>query len=210
MSLKRAAFEAVSDYVIVVDELYGHYIDSVFGFSANAQRLVASQETARACLPADLDQDVLAVRYSQQGQNDPNAKIQHVTSQGEYRERNQKGGRNHQRAAQILIVLLFTYWEQQHRATISQAMGLGDGQLRVPIMGDLRRLRNDILKKRGFVAAETVRSLEFIRGIEPERFLSLTANDMEHLIDDLKAALGKLLDQAFLTEPGKGVPPATG
>lgn len=64
---------------------------------------------------------------------------------GEFRRRNRKGGPNHTRAAQLLILLMYEYWESEYRSSVAEALGKDKNDLKIPLMGDLRLLRHDVI-----------------------------------------------------------------
>jgi hypothetical protein len=200
MSTRRQTFNAISEYLAIVDQVYGYYIDSVVGFEANVRRLVASQEGMRSHFPPEFDQDLMALTYGRTAPTDPNAKAQHITSQGEYKARNKKGGRNHFRAAEYLVVMLYQYWESKYRAAIANARGIDPDDVKVPVIGDLRVLRIDILHHRAIVRQETAQKLQIFKRVIAGQRLTLTHNDVEILVDTVKASLNDLLDNLLTSK----------
>ncbi len=152
---------AVRNFAEAVDHLYGHYLDSTHGFRKNAEWLDEAQRRTRATRPGiNLDAATFTYGIGAPGGGRP----LHHTTQGAFRERNADGGANHVYAGQLLVVLLYTYWETRHRAAIAAALELADQhELKVPIMGDLRRLRIDVVHHRGILQAENVTRLSVVR-----------------------------------------------
>jgi len=192
----------VLNYVIAVDELYGHYLDTTAGFIANARQVEEVQKSSRPNLPPGTDPDALDMFYGHGDPNDPANRILHRTTQGEYKRRNAKGGHNHLRAAQLLMVLIFEYWESEHRAKIAEAHGFSDPDyLKIPIIGDLRLLRQDILHHRSIIRPETFRKLAVIQGLVADTELALNDQDVESLVSKLKGALDDIVIKAGGTDP---------
>lgn len=195
--------QRVSDYVLTVDELYGHYLDTTSGFIRNEREMLRSQENPAATLPPGSDFDQLRYFYGNGHPNDPKSVILHVTTQGAFKARNAKGGANHVRAAQLLIVLLFEYWESKHRAHIAAALGhKHTNDLKVPLLGEIRLLRQDVIHHRGIVRHETQKELRLLSGFEGGQQIRLDGRQVESLVVQLKAALDSVAQQGGAPDPG--------
>jgi hypothetical protein len=194
--------DAVLSYVVIVDELYGHYLDTTCGFVANERLITENQAKARPSLAPGTDMDQLTFFYGHGDPNDPSNRILHQTTQGAYKARNAEGGRNHVRAAQLLLVLVFEYWESEHRTHIANALGLADwSELKVPVLGDLRELRQDVIHHRGIVRGETVKKLGILKGFIACEQIQLTGEQVETIIVEVKSALDSLVVQAGCPDP---------
>lgn len=181
---------ALLDYLRVVDALYGHYLDSVVGFANNARQLTASQKSIQPLLEPGTDQDALSYTYGEKPPTDPDARAQHVTTQGEYKRRNEAGGANHIRAGQILIVLLAVYWDTEHRLIVARAMRVAATELEVPpLLSDLVLLRNAVVHHRGVITARTASKLAVMRTFKAQQTIVLTQEEIEALIDAVKVVV---------------------
>ena len=184
----------VEAYVTSVDELYGHYLDSTVGFVANHKNIVDGQERAKALLPSQADFDSSAFFYGHGNPNDPSNRLLHKTTQGEFKRRNNKGGRNHVRAAQLLVVLLYSFWEHEYRPRLAASLGLAEAsELKIPLFGDIRLLRCDVIHHRGVVTKETATKLSILTGFSEGLEIVLTEADVETLIRKIKAAMDELV-----------------
>jgi hypothetical protein len=193
---------AVQDYAAVVDELHGHYLDSTTGFAAIRSEIEATQAEARQLISPGEDVDELALTYGVGDPNDPSSRIQHRTTQGAFKARNMRGGSNYVRAAQLLIVLIYDYWESGHRASVARALGLsGSDELKVPILGDLRLLRQEVLHHQGVVQERITKRLSVIAGIPAAQELRLTAGDVDQVVAGVRTGLDGLLVQAGCPDP---------
>ena len=184
--------DSLLTYARVVDELYGHYLDSTTGFAANERIVADSQRRPLAGLQPDVNRDDLSFHYGNGDPNDPKSRVLHRTTQGAYKARNAKGGANHIRAGQLLLVLLYEYWESVHRSNIAMAFGIDRDALKVPFVGDLRLLRHDVIHHRGIVRPETAKRLKVISGFPPDAAITLSGEQVEDLIVGLKAVLDDL------------------
>jgi len=188
--------------VEALDHLYGLYLDATAGFKANHDLIVRGQRETAEGLPPGTDPDSLGFLVGRGAPTDPATVLLHRTTQGEFKRRNAPGGSNHVRLAQLTLVLVFAYWETAHRARIAHALGLkGQNELTVPIMGDLRRLRHDILHNRGVIQTKTVGKLEVLKAIKAEAPLTITDLEMENLFRNIKTALDDLAVQAGGDDP---------
>ena len=193
----------VEEYVISVDELYGHYLDSTTGFGENYRRMVEGQERSRALikLPKDADLDAAAHFIGRGNPNDPSNRLLHKTTQGEFKRRNAPGGRNHVRATQLLIVLLYTFWEH-YRKKLAASLGLKQtDELEIPLLGDLRLLRHDVVHHRAIVTKETVTKLVVLRVFQAGAEIILPEEAVETLVRKIKGSMDELLIQAGGKDP---------
>ena len=198
--LCKLTFE-VETFVTSLDELYGHYIDSTVGFMAKVKMLTEAQTQMRPQMPG-VDLDSIEFFYGHGNPTDPSHHLQHKTTQGRYKNRNITGGRNHVLAAQLLIVLIFAYWEHEYRPKFATALNLpSSNDLKVPVFGDLKLLRNDIVHHKGIVTKETSKKLSTISGLHEGAVITLTRSDIETLIHGIKAAMDSLVVKSGGTDP---------
>lgn len=190
-------------FVDKIDELYGFYLDSTLGFLRNHEFMVQSQLLDAAKAEAgDIDQDLSSLYFGKESPTDPNNQVLHSTTQGEFKRRNGYKGKNHALLAQLLLVMLYEYWDTEYRYRIAKALGFQRAdQLKIPLFGDLRRLRNDILHRQGIASPETVSKLEIIKAITPNKPIIPTAGNVDRLIRALKFCLDTLITDAGGADP---------
>lgn len=189
-------------HVTSVDELYGHYLDSTMGFIANLRLLTVARKRNPSMPPPGSDDDKAEFFVGDGNPNDPTNRLLHKTTLGEFKNRNSKGGRNHVRAAQLLVVLLYAFWESAHRARIAAALGLKEAtDLKIPLFGDLKLLRHDVIHHRGILRADTVTKLSVLRGFQEGQVIAFEDGDIEALVRRIKAAMDDLVIKAGGTDP---------
>lgn len=194
--------EEVVAYVSIIDNLFGLYLDCTQGFLANYNNMIKGQAEIAKTIPPGTDIDALDMFICRGGPNDPNNVMLHRTTQGEFKLRNALGASNYVRIAQLLIVLLFEFWETEHRARVAVALGLSKAtDLKLPLLGDIRLLRNDIIHNQAVISEETVKKLEVIVGLSPNAVLRLTPDDVEGLIRRIKGTLDDLVVESGGTDP---------
>ena len=182
----------VAAFFVQLDEIYGHYLDSTLGFDAIHARFAEIQERAKRDNP-EIDFDERHIYLGTGAPDDPATVIQHRATQGEFKRRNAPDGANHVRAAQLLVVLIFAFWESRYRASIASGIGIDPSDLKVPILGDLRRLRNDIVHCAAIVQGETSAKLEVLNQMKAGQPIILYRDDVLHLVQLLKASISQLL-----------------
>jgi hypothetical protein len=193
--------ETTKEFADRLDALYGLYLDATSGFKANADRMKEAQEETAHLVSDRAAFDQALIFYGRGDPNDPNSVIQHQTTQGEYKARNPPGGSNFRLLSHNLIVFAFHLWEQEYRARIAKLLGKKTNELKLPVFGDLRHLRNEILKHRGVLTEYVSNRLEVISGMEVGQVINFAEADIEQLVYDIKAALDDTVQSATGTDP---------
>ena len=94
------------------------------------------------------------------------------------------------RAAQLLVALLYSFWEHEYRPRLAASLGLADAdELKIPLFGDIRALRRDVIHHHGVVTKETAAKLSVLAGFHEGKEITLTEGDVEALIRSIKAAM---------------------
>lgn len=162
MSSSVCLDDVLREYLHRVEELYSHYLDSRMGFARNAQMVRDSQRS----LGPSARSGELAFTYGVGNPNDAAAAPIIRISQRTFVDRNAEGGRNHALAGQHLLVLIYAVWEHEYRGRVAAALGLNTANdLKIPIMGDLRFIRNDVLHNHGVLSEECEGKLEVLKGL---------------------------------------------
>ena len=221
--------KAAEAFIVRADELFGFYSDSTTGFLASMIQLKNTEAKWKAQSPnANFDSE--RVSFGSGNWRNPASRILHETTVGELRRRNSDGGLNHIRAAQNFLVLLYSFWEEEHRSLITEALGIKPAEtkkcesckrklpgsktdLKVPVIGDVRLLRNDIIHHRGILKQNTFDQLEALhlkRGIDLVsglRFARLAADqEIRFFPPDvyfLLTLLRKAMDEVVIDAGGK-------
>jgi len=145
------------EYRAVIDGIYGVYLDATHGFSLALSRIGEVQRENLKLMP-DMTQEKLDQASYVYGMGDPNlpgARELHTCTQAEIKRRNAKGGPNYAIIANLCVVLLYQYWEDQFRGEIAQVLfGINKDDLKSDLLGDLRLIRNAIVHHRGVATAE--------------------------------------------------------
>jgi hypothetical protein len=188
-----------AEFVRRIDEIYGLYLDATLGFQENVKRMEKGQEEAeKKGLKLEWRDDA-KIFFGRGSPNDPNNVLLHTTTRGEYRQRNLTGGSNHRLLAQYFVVLVYHLWDNEYRPRIAEVLGCSDANaLKLPICGDLRLLRHDILKHRGVITKEKQAKFEVLKQIPAEQPLNLSADNVEQVMSAVK----KGIDDLVITHAG--------
>lgn len=112
--------QAADEFVAIVDQCFGIYLDCEEGFSLNLQRIVVAQQASLPNVTKEApwiktieDMDNACDHFMGKGEpNDPDNVMYHRCKQGEYKRRNSPGDSNDKAIGRYCIVLLFEYWER--------------------------------------------------------------------------------------------------
>jgi hypothetical protein len=98
------------------------------------------------------------------------AVILHSSPIVDVRDRNGPRGANLRILGNSLVVTLYQEWDEVHRHRIAEARGIAADDLKVPVFGDLRRFRHDIIHSKCLstakYSAKTEKLTPFIVGTE--------------------------------------------
>jgi hypothetical protein len=184
----------VKEFVQRIDEIYGLYLDATKGFQENVKSLEKGQEEALKKGIKVEWRDDSKFFFGRGNPNDPKSVLLHTTTFGEYRQRNLEGGSNHRLLAQYFVVLVYHLWDNEYRPRIAEVLGCSDSNsLKLPICGDLRLLRHDILKHRGVITKEKQTKLEVLKQIPAEQLLNLSSDNVEQIMSAIKKAVDDLV-----------------
>lgn len=185
----------VKDCISKIDELNGYYVYSIMGFINNYGHICKAIENSRVYSSSD-EPNINKIPYHFLGEGLVD-QFAHETTVGEFKKCNEENGKNYIRAAQLLIVMIFIFWEEEYREKIAAASSLKKQDLKIPIFGDLRLLRNAIVHDKGIIKETTYSNLKVIKGIVCEikenEELRLSDNQVQRLIAELKGALNNYL-----------------
>ena len=194
---------AVSEFVAEIDDLYGYFMDSTIGFAHNL-RLMQEREVEQVRLMGSQERvDAVLYSYLDKSPMDPDHRVLHQTTQANFKARNSKRGANYRRSVHILIVFIYEYWETEYRGRIATNIDIPRNDLKLPLMGDLRLLRHDIIHHQGVLRPATIEKLEVINGFtKGAGKLNFQEDQIEALLRGVKGMLDKIVVDAGGGDPG--------
>ncbi len=125
-------------FVEILHDLYGFYYDSEQGF-----RLYHKELEGR------VQQGVPSVIIAEGKPTDVNAIILHVAPISEMVDRNSEEGVNIILVRELIIVRIASSWNDDIRPKIGKILGLEKDGIKSGIMGDISKMRNDIVHNKG-------------------------------------------------------------
>lgn len=193
--MTAAECDPISEYMGVVDAIYGVYLDSTTGFRLLLKRLTEGQRTSLRMLKrkhpdlASVDYlDRTSFSYGRGDPNEPDSYELHRVSQGEVKARNSVGSANYRFIGNMALVALYQYWEDFYRSRIAEYLGKKRDELQAAVMGDLRHLRRSVIHHRG-IALPEVANCEVLTWFSPGEKVFVDGPKMEELVLHLKQML---------------------
>lgn len=183
---------AALEFKCLVDEVFSTYIDSIFGYTKLSATIEKSQqENIEHLKVADpgkasihfLDEQEMC--YSSLG-----SKIVRGTT-NQFKFRNRLDGSNWQWAARMFIVTIYELWEGEYRNKIGNQKGLSEGQLVLPIMGDIRLLRIWIIHHKS-VPDKKVENMREVDWCSKGEILKFDYYRVQDIVCKLQLALGAI------------------
>ena len=183
------------EYLAIVDSIHGCYLDAITGFYALIEEYDEAKQQMREDrphIPAKAF-DKSPFTYSTGHPQRPDSRVVHACSQGEYRSRNEEGGRNHLVMGQVCLVQIYGYWDDCYRAKLATSCGKETNDLKLDIMGDIRFLRNSIVHHRG-VAVKDVERCVILKWFKEGDSILLTPVNFEDIISRVRNDLPSYID----------------
>jgi len=181
---------AIREYLAEVDSIHGMYLDGVTGFSVNVDEYDRAREEVRARqpgMPLEAFDDAELI-YGTGHPRQPQSRVVHACTQGEYRRRNAEGGRNHVVLGQVCLAQIYNLWDDNYRGRIAKRFGKKKEDLRSGLMGDLRNLRNPIIHHRG-IADQDLDKFRYLKWYNIGEEIVLTPGHLDYLVSLLRQHL---------------------
>lgn len=87
------------------------------------------------------------------------------------------------RLSQQWIVYMFTAWEHEFRARLAAAHGCSPNDLKYPLLGDLRRLRNDVVHHHGVATPGETGKCELLVWFTPGDVIQLRGEHFAEFVE---------------------------
>lgn len=185
--------EVIQEYVEIIDEVYGTYLDSIKGFVYNKSEMERIQQQNIEELHVTLEYlDTVPMTYGKGAPGDPSTYILHNCTQKEYKERNSKGGKNFITLANLCVTQLYQYWEDYYRDRIAKSLGQEKSVLAIDIFGDLRLIRHSIIHHQA-IALPEISKCKVLTWFKHNDQICLSEDQVEQIIFGLKKEMALLL-----------------
>jgi len=187
----------IAEYFRLVNAIFGAYLAITVSLNEAVQILEREQgESARTHKTTieNLDKQFLlfckAHPDSPVGLPGPKNDL-HMCSQGGFKKKNAPGGDNQIMAANMCIVMIYTYWEDHYRKKIASAAGIKNkNEVKSEIMSDLNILRNSIIHHRGYM--KTDKKCKILTWFQPGDKINVDLDRFEEIKRQIEMGLSKL------------------
>jgi len=188
----------IDEFDLVVDAIYGVYLDSTTGFTKLREWIQSQQNNTLQWLkeahPELATKDYVNGTKFIYGKGDPNNpdSIQlHVCTQKQYKERNHENGLNFLFIGNMTLVSIYQYWEDYYRNEIAVFLGCENSDLVDPVMGDIRLLRHSIIHHGG-IAMKNVEKCEILRWYKEGQEIFIDKHKCQEIIFLIKKMTNRL------------------
>lgn len=183
---------AISEFIEIIDNIFGVYFDAIYGFHLGATEVQHQQEEALRGVEGNLDKaryelDSKQLNYAMENSSD----IVHSVTIREYKIRNWPGGLNDRWAAQMTLVTIFGFWEHKYREDIAKQLGKTKDELQINEIGDLRHYRHAIVHNRGR-GNKDFKSLKVFTWFKEGEEIRLNTQRVYEMTEAIKAAILRL------------------
>ncbi len=117
--------------------------------------------------------------------------VAHTTTIAERISRNACGAENATFVGNMALVMIYSYWEDHYRTQVATAKGVAKNELTSDVMGDIRRLRQSIIHRRG-IAMDEVSSCKVLTWFSPGDEIFINEQMFLQMISSVRAYLADL------------------
>jgi hypothetical protein len=189
--------EVVREYIDFVNEQVGAYMSALAGFAghhARVSRQIHRSNRPVSTRPPDETGMPTVVWASYEDPSKPDIIHNQIIRSNEYLEANRPGGKNEQQHSRLILIFLFTYWEDEIRPRLARAKGVELNEVQSDIMGDLRTLRNVILHSKSVLRPDKHASLRLLRDMfEADMEINFSYEGMHRIFVLIKQECARLL-----------------
>jgi hypothetical protein len=185
-------------------------MDALAGFAGNKTRIEFQVARVLRRTQQRKDSEVINVTVwsSFEDADSPDIIHNRIVRAADYIAYNSEHGTNEQQHARAIIVMLFTYWNEEIRPRLARSKDIAANDIKVDALGDLRLLRHAILHNKGVLAAAKHALLKAMRDMfEPEKEIIISHDGMHRLFVAVKQGVAGLIIEH--TGPRPGAPNAS-
>jgi hypothetical protein len=172
----------IFEFEQIVNMIVGVYYDATFGFDIYQSRL---REVTQNSSPG------ARFLFGSGNPNDPATEVHHVAPITEVVSRNMPTGSNFQFIGNMCLISIYSYWEDYYRNKIAELLSKKKNDLKEPIMGDLRLVRNSIIHHRA-IALPEIEDCILLRWYKEGDEIFIPKEQFEEIIKHIRAYIKKL------------------
>jgi hypothetical protein len=192
------AVALLNEYAALVGDAYALYLDAGSAmprfatFIEEQQQRNLKQFKGQADAPQTIEQlDAANFFYGKGDPNYPGSRVQHVSTQGELKARNQEDGSNCRTVSRVVILTIYQFWEDHYRQQFALAVEKAKNDIASDFFGDIRHIRNDIIHHRNY-ASERVLKCKTLKYFEPGDEIFLSKEEVMEVMVKFRIALDDL------------------
>ena len=180
----------IDEFLQIVDDIYGLYLDCVNAIWVFRVKFVQFQKDNSIKLGKSIEE--LDSRKQTFGKGKPfEGKELHSCTQGEFKKRTKKNGKDSNLIARLCVVMIYNYWEDYFRQEIAKEKGKEKDELTSDIMGDLRYFRESIIHYRG-TAIKKIEKAKILKWFKRGQKINIDEEHFEEIIDKIKEEMETL------------------
>ena len=188
---------AIAEYFRLVNAIFGAYLAITISLNEAVQMLERKQEEDvrnNKTTIKYLDKQFLLINkidpHKPSDYPEPENAL-HMCSQGGFKKKNASGGDNQIMAANMCIVMIYTYWEDHYREKIAHAAGYKDkNKVGVEVFRDLSILRNSIIHHGGYM--KTDKMCRILTWFKPGEKINMDLDHFEMIKRKIEMGLSEL------------------
>lgn len=184
--MKKILMKDASEFLQIVDEIFGFYLDTTSAFQELLKTMLIGQRivSKNTNLPlTELDKRPFGYIKDVKQEND-RTKWQHHCTQKEFKERVAENGKDYKITANLCIVLIYQYWDY-HRKKIAKKMDVQENEIKSDIMADLKYLRNSILKHKG-IGNHEIKKCKILKWFKEGDEININHEQFEEIIEIIR------------------------
>ena len=190
--------QASNEFLEILDNIYGVYLDGTEGFSLVRNKIIEGQQNTSKITGMSIeDLDNASFTYGKGDPRNSDSYNLHKCTQGKLKKRNEKDGDNDAIIANLCIVLIYQYWEDHYREQIAKELGhYKKNDLKSDIMKDLNLLRQSIVHHRA-IAKKEVEKCKLLQWFKDGDKIYVNRKMFEDIVFYIKADI-KLINEDYI------------
>jgi hypothetical protein len=187
----------IAEYFRLVNDIFGAYLAIHTSLNNMVQMIGYRQEQLAKesnTTIEHMDKQLLMINkidsHNPKPYPDPESDL-HAISQGGFKKKNAPGGDNQIMAANMCIVMMYAYWEDNYREKIAHAAGFkSKNDVRSDIMHDLSILRNSIIHHKSYLKND--KKCKILTWFKPNDEISIDLSQFEEVKRQIEKGMSEL------------------
>ena len=197
--------EALREFIDFVNHQVGVYMDALAGFAGNKTRIEfqVARVLRKSRQRKDSDGVNVVVWSSFEDPESPDIIHNRITRTTDYIAYNSAHGFNEQQHVRAIIVMLFSFWNEEIRPRLARCKNLDPNDIKVDALGDLRILRHAIIHNKGVLSAGVHGRLKVMKDMfVPDGAIIVSHDQMHKLFVAVKQGIAALIIEHTGQRPG--------